>query len=558
MARMVLGIALCAVHLFAQGSTIPSPIAITGNASQVVFASIVPLVGSKSGGDNIYKYSGGAATTVYPGLVDTCGPPGTSWALGTCTLGSAVTGLQVSSDGGVLAVSITVHTEYCDFDCSIGFPTGQIGSYQIEALVTSSGTSNYSSSVALSRNGRFLLHACAFSFCLDDLVQGRTQTVPFFAESVANDGTIVSANTSGALSIWNPQSGVRTVVLNPPPGNSLVGNPVIDPLASHAAVQSAGTYIVDLSSGSATAIPTGFSFSGFSDSGAKILLTGKDSTSVNQAFLADIDGTNLQQVTSEPTGIGSVAVSSDASVLVAVNGAGDVLRYDVAARAREVIFSTPPQMGTSLTGTPGSAYSVWGTALAGGYAYAPPGGSLPTSLGGVQVLIDGTPVPLIAVSPGSITCQLPWELTLGTHTLAVNRPVNSPFAANNQVSLTAGSHYPDFVVVAHQDWTPITSSQPAQNGEILHFYMTGLGSVTPSIATGVITPVGPLFIARSPNCRGIGATFDTLFAGLAPGLAGIYQVDMKISALTASTQPYTVSYDCGTANISLFAQGPSN
>jgi uncharacterized protein (TIGR03437 family) len=155
-------------------------------------------------------------------------------------------------------------------------------------------------------------------------------------------------------------------------------------------------------------------------------------------------------------------------------------------------------------------------------------------------LIDRAPIPLIEVGPTSITCQLPWELTTGAHNLAVNRPVNSPFVAN-QVSLIAGN-YSTFAAVTHEDWTPITFSQPAQEGEILHFYMTGLGPVTPPIATGEITPLGPLFTAGSPNCYGVRATFETLFAGLAPGLAGIYQMDTKINGLASYQQPYTVSY----------------
>jgi len=58
----------------------------------------------------------------------------------------------------------------------------------------------------------------------------------------------------------------------------------------------------------------------------------------------------------------------------------------------------------------------------------------------------------------------------------------------------------------------------------------------------------PLLTASSPNCQGVGASFDTLFVGLAPGLAGIYQMDTKISALTATTQPYHLRMSDGCLN----------
>jgi uncharacterized protein (TIGR03437 family) len=559
MTRIALVALLIVVRLFAQGSAsaIPSSIAITGDGSQVFFVSNLPLSGTQVGAQNVDTYSAGQAATIYQGAGSTCGNP----PVGNCISGSAITGLRVSADGATFAVSQVVYYITCDADCQMGLPTGQTRSLAGVTLVTSSGITSYGSISGLSRNGRFVLHDCGATCNLTDLVQGRTQIVPFFAASVANDGTVASAVTAGTLSVWNPQSGVRNVGLSAPPGGPQTGSPIIDASASHVAIQTnAGTSIIDLLSGNVVTVPAALSFSSFSDSNSKILLTGKDSASASQAFIGDIDGTNFQQVTSEPTGIGSFAISSDASILVAVTQSGDMLRYDVAAGTREVLFGTPPQVfAFPDSGTPGSEYTVIGTALADGYAYAAPGDSLPISLGGIQVLVDGMPIPLIAVAPSSITCQLPWELTPGTHKLTVNRPVLSPLAAvGNKVSITAGN-YPSFAAILHENWTPISSSQPAQEGEILHFYMTGLGPVTPSIATGEITPVGQLFTATGPNCSSVQvAKFDLLFAGLAPGLAGIYQVDIRISGLTSSTKPYLVYFGCGMASSSFYAQASSN
>ena len=62
-----------------------------------------------------------------------------------------------------------------------------------------------------------------------------------------------------------------------------------------------------------------------------------------------------------------------------------------------------------------------------------------------------------------------------------------------------------FLVLAHEDFSDlITNQSPVRPGEKVHAYAVGLGAVTPAVATGV------------------------LFAGLAPGMIGIYQIDIRM------------------------------
>jgi uncharacterized protein (TIGR03437 family) len=97
-----------------------------------------------------------------------------------------------------------------------------------------------------------------------------------------------------------------------------------------------------------------------------------------------------------------------------------------------------------------------------------------------------------------------------------------------------GAQY--LVAAAHEDFRSIVSdSDPALPGEILHFYMTGLGAVDPPVETGAPAPVSrPVYARRMPVCRcwqaGIEVPIEVLFAGLAPGLVGVYQVSIRMPA----------------------------
>ena len=62
---------------------------------------------------------------------------------------------------------------------------------------------------------------------------------------------------------------------------------------------------------------------------------------------------------------------------------------------------------------PGDIAAVFGDQFApAGSALSNSGVPLPTSLGGVQVLVNGMPAPLYYVSPGQINFQIPYEAPL--------------------------------------------------------------------------------------------------------------------------------------------------
>ncbi len=88
--------------------------------------------------------------------------------------------------------------------------------------------------------------------------------------------------------------------------------------------------------------------------------------------------------------------------------------------------------GTSATLAPGTLIEIDGNSLADNTLNADPTASLPTSLGGVQVYIDGFAAPLMMVSPNQVISQVPFNYTDRNSSSVYVRTQH----ANGQVSVT--------------------------------------------------------------------------------------------------------------------------
>ena len=85
--------------------------------------------------------------------------------------------------------------------------------------------------------------------------------------------------------------------------------------------------------------------------------------------------------------------------------------------------------------------------------------------------------------------------------------------------------------VVHLDGTLVNAKNPAQIGETVSVYLTGLGAVNPAIADGDAGPSIQLANATNTIVAYIGGTEATVsYAGLAPQLAGLYQINLTVPA----------------------------
>lgn len=74
-----------------------------------------------------------------------------------------------------------------------------------------------------------------------------------------------------------------------------------------------------------------------------------------------------------------------------------------------------------------------------------------------------------------------------------------------------------------------TPLAPASAGDALVIYCSGLGAVDPPVAEGSAAPSSPLSTTSNPVSVTIGGQpAHVFFAGLAPGFAGLYQVNVIV------------------------------
>jgi minor extracellular serine protease Vpr len=176
------------------------------------------------------------------------------------------------------------------------------------------------------------------------------------------------------------------------------------------------------------------------------------------------------------------------------------------------------------------------------YAYANP---LPDELAGVQVFVSGIPAPIygIAYADGQdqISIQVPYAAPTG------------PGAAEIQVvdeGTTVADFFTDsftedpgiftydgnFAIAEASDYSLIGPDNPANPGEPLVLYVTGLGPLNQDLVDGYGSPTSPPLadtvdpfqvVLDNENCT-------VFFSGLAPGFVGLYQINFYVPADAAS------------------------
>lgn len=183
---------------------------------------------------------------------------------------------------------------------------------------------------------------------------------------------------------------------------------------------------------------------------------------------------------------------------------------------------------------PGSLVTVFGAGVSGAPGIAQASSlPLPVSLDGSAVYFDEIRAPLYAVANvggrEQINAQAPWELAgRGRVSVTVERGgLRSPAVVVDLLPAQPGV----FAATFHATGRVVTAAEPAEAGDILVVYATGLGAVDNRPETGQATPASPLAHAATAVTATIGdRDAEVLFAGLTPGFVGLYQVNLRVPA----------------------------
>ena len=187
---------------------------------------------------------------------------------------------------------------------------------------------------------------------------------------------------------------------------------------------------------------------------------------------------------------------------------------------------------------PGELISIYGIGLS---SVTLANGLFPFTLGGVQVTVNGRPAPIFSVSPTQVSAVVPF----GTTESVASIQISSNGTLSNIVTSFVNKTSPGVFTIPsggigsaaalHSDNSLVTSAHPAQIGETIAVYVTGLGAVTPTVSDGAPGPSDPLSSTSNTITVTIGGvTATTTFVGLAPGLVGLYQINFQVPTGVAS------------------------
>ncbi len=192
---------------------------------------------------------------------------------------------------------------------------------------------------------------------------------------------------------------------------------------------------------------------------------------------------------------------------------------------------------------------------------------LPTSLGGVSVLVNGESAPLFFVGNSQINFQMPWTFGSAPEPLVVT--VSGLSSAAQTIS--AGQFFSPGIFSMNSSGTgqgaiqiantpifaapegsiPGQQTRPAVKGsDYLTIYCTGLGDVKNRPVNGAIAPDGTSTTLQAVTVTIGGIAVPASFSGLAPGFVALYQVNVPVpaSAPSGSAVPLTITIGGVTSN----------
>ncbi|HEY2012564.1 MAG TPA: IPT/TIG domain-containing protein, partial [Bryobacteraceae bacterium] len=161
------------------------------------------------------------------------------------------------------------------------------------------------------------------------------------------------------------------------------------------------------------------------------------------------------------------------------------------------------------------------------------GKSLPTSLDGVSVTVNGEPAYLSYVSPVQINALTPTDLPANGQLAVV---VTDNGLTSSSVNVTAQLVAPSLflsdtaghVIATHGNFSLIGSTSPATPaapGETIVLWGNGFGATTPAAVNGqVLAGAAPLVVPPTVTFNGVSA--NVVFSGLVA--TGLYQINVTV------------------------------
>ncbi len=202
---------------------------------------------------------------------------------------------------------------------------------------------------------------------------------------------------------------------------------------------------------------------------------------------------------------------------------------------------------TSSNVAPNTYITIKGTNLAAstrswaGSDFGSSGTTLPTSLDGTSVMVNGKAAYVEYISPTQINAITPSDSATGTVSVTVTTNSQTSGASSVTLQSTSPGFFTfdgkyvaagDATTGAYIGKTGLFSSAPnlttpAKPGQLITLYGTGFGATTPAISAGIVTDK-VYNLSPVPTFNIGGTTVTPSFAGLVPPFAQVYQFNVQI------------------------------
>ncbi|MEK7754367.1 MAG: hypothetical protein AAB654_20745, partial [Acidobacteriota bacterium] len=255
-----------------------------------------------------------------------------------------------------------------------------------------------------------------------------------------------------------------------------------------------------------------------------------------------------------PGGLGVAAVALDpfGNLLIADSGSRISIHFPalLTTNGANYLQRLSPGMYATLRPLTGASFGEE-TKLFTEVAFPP----MTRSLGDIQVLVADQPAPLSYVSPLQINAFIPMSSpTTGTIEIQVVRVSTGQILASYPVQMgvaspglfTANSSGTGPLAALNEDNSLNTAGNPIARGQVIQLFGTGQGFIPGAPPDGepasglVSTDVRPRVIIGTDFV----ADSDIQYSGLAPGLVGLWQINVRIpdKVAPAAAVPVVIVY----------------